>query len=401
MAVFTGNGSATSPSLTFSSNTNTGIYRSAANSVAITTNGVRRLNVDAAGAVIIDTGDATINGVRVGRGNGNSSSNTALGNGALTANTTGSFNTAAGSAALTANTTGSFNTAIGRAALIANTTGGCNTAYGLGTLGCNINGNFNNAYGLGALGSNIDGSSNSAFGSCALALNASGSLNSAVGNESLRCNTTGIQNSAFGNSTLCANTTGIQNSAFGSAAAASTTTASCNSAFGFDALRSNSTGCCNSALGHSAGFTNTTGCCNTFVGQNVSGSSATVSNETNIGHPGNTARFQGAATAWSFTSDGRDKTDIQDLPVGLEFILALKPRQFKWDRRNTDLDRGKDAAGFIAQEVLETAEQFDAKYTGVVNTDSPNQYMVALSSFVPILVKAVKELDDRIKALEG
>jgi hypothetical protein len=53
MAVFTGLGSAASPSITFSADTNTGIFSPGADQVAISTNGTGRLFVDASGNVEI------------------------------------------------------------------------------------------------------------------------------------------------------------------------------------------------------------------------------------------------------------------------------------------------------------------------------------------------------------
>jgi len=77
---------------------------------------------------ISSTTDATLSGVRVGKGAGAISTNTALGLGALNANTSGSFNTASGFQALLSNTTGNSNTASGLQALYSNTTGSGNTA---------------------------------------------------------------------------------------------------------------------------------------------------------------------------------------------------------------------------------------------------------------------------------
>src|SRR5215469_6842756 len=59
-----------------------------------------------------------------------SNENTAVGDSALTSNTTGVDNTAIGFQALTNNTTGGGNTANGWEALISNTTGYQNTATG-------------------------------------------------------------------------------------------------------------------------------------------------------------------------------------------------------------------------------------------------------------------------------
>jgi hypothetical protein len=55
MAVFTGLGSAASPSITFSADTNTGIFSLGADQVAISTNGTGRLFVDASGNVGVGT----------------------------------------------------------------------------------------------------------------------------------------------------------------------------------------------------------------------------------------------------------------------------------------------------------------------------------------------------------
>ena len=66
--------------------------------------------------------DTTINGLTVGKGAGNISSNTAVGLNALGANTTGVSNTAVGANALDSNTFGVQNTAVGINALQSNTT---------------------------------------------------------------------------------------------------------------------------------------------------------------------------------------------------------------------------------------------------------------------------------------
>jgi hypothetical protein len=74
-------------------------------------------------------------------------SNTALGNWALFYNTTGYSNTAIGKSALLFNTTGYHNTAIGTAALERNTTGYHNTAIGTAALERNTTGYHNTAIG--------------------------------------------------------------------------------------------------------------------------------------------------------------------------------------------------------------------------------------------------------------
>ena len=231
------------------------------------------------------------------------------------------------------------------------------------------------------------------------------SSNTAVGLNALYSNTTGNYNTANGYSALKSNTTGTQNTANGYSALYSNTTGEYNTANGLSALYSNTTGNYNTANGYSAGHgigtnANTTGSNNIFIGYQSVGSSATVNNEVSIYNGSVVARFQGVASAWAFVSDARDKANIQDLTLGLDFIAALKPRKFEWNLRHTDADQGKQAAGFIAQEVLETIETFDASYTNLVDTNDPNQYTFAQSNMIPVLVNAVQELTIIVKELQ-
>jgi hypothetical protein len=85
----------------------------------------------AASSTLTVTGAGSIQGLTVGRGAGAVASNTAVGASALAVNEAGGTNnTAIGNAALDANTTGDANTAVGDNALGANTTGSNNTALG-------------------------------------------------------------------------------------------------------------------------------------------------------------------------------------------------------------------------------------------------------------------------------
>ena len=96
---------------------------------------------------ITTTSDANFNGVSVGEGGGNISSNTRIGANALAANTTGCSNVAVGALALRKNTIGIRNTAIGTQALYNNTTGNSNVAVGYNSLYTNTTGRSNTAVG--------------------------------------------------------------------------------------------------------------------------------------------------------------------------------------------------------------------------------------------------------------
>ena len=152
----------------------------------------------ATGAVDLGAYDLTVNGLTVGKGAGNISSNTASGVQALNSNTTGAGNIASGYQALYSNTTGSYNTASGFQSLYSNTTGGINTASGHKALYSNINGLFNTASGLEVLYSNTTGSYNTASGTYALYYNTTGNQNTALGYSAGINATTGSNNTLLG-----------------------------------------------------------------------------------------------------------------------------------------------------------------------------------------------------------
>ena len=185
-------------------NTGTATWAAAAGGVPYT---------GATGAVNLGAYDLTVNGITVGKGAGNGSTNTAIGYHTLLnnqpddftdqENPLGSYNTASGYDALLSNTTGNYNTASGAAALYSNQTGNGNTAIGTASLYSNTAGDGNIAIGHVALLANSTGSSNTAIGDGALINNSTGSNNTAIGydagvsrsNNNLS-NTTAIGNGA-------------------------------------------------------------------------------------------------------------------------------------------------------------------------------------------------------------
>jgi hypothetical protein len=246
----------------------------------------------ATGVIPVDQ-DIIINQLTVGKGGGNIETNTAIGLDALFFNTTGNQNTASGRGALRENTTGSFNSAFGRQALRFNTTGNQNTASGALALFSNTTGGNNTASGSSALSSNTTGGNNTASGVNALFANTTANFNTASGANSLRDNTTGGNNTASGGNALFSNTTGNS-----------------NTASGVNALSSNTT------------FSN--------IGGFGSNAQVTGSNQVQLGDSATTTYAYGAVQD---RSDLRDKTDIRDTELGLEFVNALRPVDFKWDMR--------------------------------------------------------------------
>lgn len=124
--------------------------------------------------------------------------NTAVGFDACLSNTSGFLNTALGSFALNSNTTGDLNTAIGQGALPANTTGSTNTAVGVDALDSNTTANANTAIGYEALFGTITGGNNTALGANALG-HTSGSNNIGIGVFAGNNITSGTYNIDIGN----------------------------------------------------------------------------------------------------------------------------------------------------------------------------------------------------------
>ncbi len=201
-----------------------------ANSLTVTNLSVTSLTA----TTVTASADSSFNGVSVGRGSGNISTNTRLGATALSSNTTGNSNTAVGSGALLSNTTGSNNVAVGRNALLVNTTGASNTAIGTQTLDANTTGFNNTAVGYIALGENTTGSNNVAVGWQVLGQNTTGNNNVAMGLNASAQNTTGGNNVAIGGGSLELNTTGSNNVVIGYDSGDAITTGSTNIVIGYD-----------------------------------------------------------------------------------------------------------------------------------------------------------------------
>lgn len=216
--------------------------------------------------------DLLVNGITVGRGGGNVSSNTAVGKEVLKYNTTGYSNTAVGNSSLRNTTTGYQNLAIGVNAGFSNTTGNSNTSIGYNSSNNITTGSGNSFFGYNA-GSNQQTVSNqigigyeALRGGTTPASN-TGTSNTAIGHQALLVNTSGGSNVAVGANTLKANTTGSANIANGTNCLISNTTGSYNVAIGISTLNNNSTGSRNTAIGfYGTLFSNTTSGYNSVIG---------------------------------------------------------------------------------------------------------------------------------------
>ena len=92
------------------------------------------------------------------------------------------------------------------------------------------------------------------------------------------------------------------------------------------------------------------------------------------------------------TSDRDAKRDIAPLTLGLKEVLRLQPVSFNWKA----LDNPKKSIGLIAQDVQAVIDEL------VHDTHiGDNQHLgIAYDGLIPVLINAVKELAERLQALE-
>ena len=93
-------------------------------------------------------------------------------------------------------------------------------------------------------------------------------------------------------------------------------------------------------------------------------------------------------------SDERKKDNIADITFGLDAVKELRPVSFDWKN-----DKGNDQLGFIAQEVETTSlKQLVSTYKdeNIEDCKSLNK-----EQMIPVLVKAIQELEARVQTLEA
>ncbi len=100
-------------------------------------------------------------------------------------------------------------------------------------------------------------------------------------------------------------------------------------------------------------------------------------------------------------SDARDKKDIEELPVGLDFVNGLKPVTFTWNDRNEDGKHDIADFGFIAQDLKKSQEDIGlAETLKLVYENNPEKLQASYGKLVPILVKAIQEMSSKMSSLE-
>lgn len=352
--------------------------------------------------------------------------NTAMGYAALMDNQTGYNNTAFGNSALGKNNSGAINTAIGSDALFYNTNGSFNTAIGSRALYFNENGNFNTAVGASSLSDLVHGIGNTAIGMNALYSLDSGSLNLAVGvnalyyykgdsavaigNEALGSLVSGENNVAVGNRTLFYNQSGNGNTVIGDYGFQNNT-GSHNTGIGYDVFAYNTTGSGNVGIGYMAGR-NETGSSKLYI-ENSDSDRPLIGGDFNLNRVGinrtmtelasSSKTFQvngdaskNVAGAWLGHSDRRLKKNISPLNATeiLDKVTKLQGVTYEWNDDKTGTRRPEGLQyGFIAQDLQKV-------FPAMVEEDANGYLMTAYGDFDPMLVEAIKALNQKFEILQ-
>ena len=352
----------------------------------------------------------TFVGTQAGYGGGTGNYNEGFGYRASYSLSSGTYNTAVGTDAGRYVTSGDYNVSLG-----AKTGDYVNTEDANTMVGYNAN-SWNGTYGV-AVGYNSRthtngvhigngaGASASAHSQGVAIGRSAGPNNTSGGSYDICIGTyaitgTGAHNVVVGYQGANGNMTGSYNIAMGSMNLSELTSGNDNIVLGFTAADDVTTGSDNIAIGSNSAATLTTGSNNTVIGHDADVSSATVSNEITLGDA-NIATLRCNVQTISSLSDERDKTGIEDLSYGLDFINDMRPVQFTWNRRDGSLGAKTDM-GFIAQELMEV--EFDhssSSRTRLVNSENPQKLEADYVRTYPILVKAVQQLSAKCDALEA
>jgi hypothetical protein len=326
---------------------------------------------------------ASIQGLTVGRGAGNISTNTAVGASALAANTSGADNTAIGHNALQANTTASNNVAIGRQAGNGVTTGSHNVLIGQGA-GFNLTTGFNNTF----VGTN-NGTSFTCGG-----LITTGTKNTILGGFSGNQNSLDIRTSSNqivlsdGDGTPRVRwnggafhmgsdlTTGLD----GGGGEAVTKMFASLGAGGYFAFNNNATNG-NFTLYVTSGPNQTSNGYIAFAKNGVSTGAITTN---------------GSTTTYGTGSDYRLKENVEPLSGGLAKVMQLKPVTWTWKLN------GIAGEGFIAHELQAVCpEAVNGEKDAIKEDGSIKAQNVDTSFLVATLTAAIQELKAEFDAYKA
>jgi hypothetical protein len=178
-----------------------------------------------------------------------------------------------------------------------------------------------------------------------------------------------------------------------------------NTTLGSETLRILSAGNENIAIGYKAGSSNSAGSGNVYIGAFAGSEKPTrESNKLYIANSSQQQLITGDfkkgevtvhgelnASALTQSSDARLKKDIDPINLGLEAILQLEGKTYKWN----DASRSQQThIGLIAQEVEKVIPE-------LVTEDENGFKAIAYAKLTTILIEAIKEQQSRIMELEN
>lgn len=267
--------------------------------------------------------------------------------------------------------------------------------------------------------------------------------NTVLGNSAGGNNTTGLNNTFLGIDAGGSNAIGDRNTMVGTGAGNFCNTSD-NTHVGYHSGYIVQLGARNTYIGAQSGFQNSYGNENTAVGgqsgwstinlRNTScfgyDTNATGDNQVQLGNASTTTYVYGTVQN---RSDLRDKADVQDTVLGLDFISKLRPVDYKWDMReyykseipiqgelsdedfkvvidlwltdnklsnlehNGTKKRNRFHHGFIAQEVKDLG--FGGFQDHSVN-GGEDVLSIGYDEFIAPMVKAIQELKAEIELLK-
>ena len=243
-----------------------------------------------------------------------------------------------------------------------------------------------------------------------------GANNTVVGAYAMQDCTTGSSNSVFGHGALANATTAFMNTAIGAGSMSNNLTGASNVGIGINALNQGASATNNVAIGTNAGLSangtnnvyigylaaqlQTVGNNNITIGNSAANSTTTASNEITLGNSSNTV-LRCAVTTITSLSDERDKDQITDLSVGLDFINEIKPVSFVWKDRDEEGKQGIKDSGFTAQNLKQVQEKYNlSEELKLVYESNPEKLEASYGRLIPVLVKAIQDLSKEIEILK-
>jgi len=219
-----------------------------------------------------------------------------------------------------------------------------------------------------------------------------------------------------------------------------------NTFFGYTSANSNQSGSYNTMVGNASGVNNITGNFNTFVGSSAGYLGQTYNATSCIGHAsvvtGSNQVQLGDSTTTTYVygtvqnrSDLRDKADVQNTVLGLDFISKLRPVDYRWDMREDYKDefpikgelsdedfkikmdlwlennklsnlkkdgskkRNRFHHGFIAQEVRDLGIDFGG-FQDHSKNGGEDVLSIGYDEFIAQIIKAIQELKAEIELLK-